>query len=158
RIDSRAMPTRAKISGNYANSQLASEEARSIGFDEAILLNYDGFVSEGPGENIFIVKDGVLVTPPLSAGVLPGITRGSVLRLAKDHDIEVQERDITRSDLYTADEAFFSGTAAEITPIRNVDGIGIGDGKRPVTQKVQKLYSGATHGLLPKYREWLEYV
>lgn len=147
---------RAKISGQYVNSFLATREATLAGYEEAILLDTDGYVAEGPGENIFIVKNGVLQTPPLSSAVLAGITRDSVLRIAKDLGIPAKEEKFTRDTLYLADEVFMSGTAAEVTPVREVDNRRIGKGEPgPVTKKVQETFFRAVRGEEPRYREWL---
>ena len=149
---------RAKASGYYINSILSNQEATSLGYDEAILLDTEGYVSEGSGENIFIVRDGVIYTPDL-ASCLDGITRKSVLAMARDLGIELREKRITRDELYCADEAFFSGTAAEITPIREVDDRQIGEGHRgPITEKLQSLFFDIVAGRNPKYAEWLAQV
>ena len=149
---------RAKASGYYINSILANQEATADGYDEAMLLDTEGFVSEGSGENVFIVKNGKLYTPDL-ASCLDGITRDSVITLAKDAGIEVIEKRITRDEVYCADEVFFSGTAAEITPIREVDNRQIGSGSRgPVTEKIQSLFFDAVSGTNPKYAHWLSPV
>lgn len=147
---------RAKISGQYVNSFLATREASMAGYEEAILLDTEGFVAEGSGENIFIVKDGVLQTPPLSAPVLAGITRDSVLRIARDLGVPVKEEKFTRDTMYLADELFMTGTAAEVTPVREVDNRRIGKGEPgPVTKKLQDAYFRAVRGEEPRYREWL---
>ena len=149
---------RAKASGYYINSILANQEATTCGYDEALLLDTEGFVSEGSGENVFIVKNGKLYTPDL-ASCLDGITRGSVITLANDLGIEVIQKRITRDEVYCADEAFFSGTAAEITPIREVDNRQIGIGSRgPVTEKIQSLFFDVVSGKAPKYAHWLSQV
>jgi len=149
---------RAKANGNYMNSMLALNEALTSGYDEALLLDVDGFVAEGSGENIFIVRDGVLYTPELTSA-LEGITRETIMRLATDEGIEVREKRITRDEVYVADEAFFTGTAAEVTPIRELDDRPIGAGTRgPVTERLQSLYFDVVHGRLPQYEHWLEYV
>jgi len=159
RIDPRVLPPQSKTVANYANSILAKLEALGAGCDEAILLNLDGFVAEGPGENIFIVEGGTLITPPLSSGVLAGITRDSVMKIAQDEEISVKERNIAREQLYEADEAFFAGTAAEVTPIREIDGKPIGNGKRgPITEKLQHIFFNVVRGREPKYESWLDYV
>ncbi len=155
RIDSRALPPQAKCAANYANSALAKMQASAAGYDEAILLNASGMVAEGPGENVFRVKDGVLSTPPASSGILRGITRDSVIRFARDEGIPFQRTDFTREELFTADEVFFSGTAVGLTPIREVDGRPIGSGNYPVTHRLQKVYDDAIHGRDPRYRAWL---
>lgn len=149
---------RAKASGYYTNSILANQEATADGYDEAMLLDTEGFVSEGSGENVFIVKNGKLYTPDL-ASCLDGITRDSVITLAKDAGIEVIEKRITRDEVYCADEVFFSGTAAEITPIREVDNRQIGNGSRgPVTEKLQTLFFDVVSGKNPRYAHWLSPV
>jgi branched-chain amino acid aminotransferase len=147
---------RAKISGQYVNSFLATREAALSGYEEAILLDTEGYVAEGAGENIFIVKNGVLQTPPLSSAVLAGITRDSVLRIAKDLGIPVKEEKFTRDTMYLADELFLTGTAAEVTPVREVDNRRIGKGEPgPVTKRVQEMFFRAVRGEEQRYREWL---
>ncbi len=147
---------RAKITGQYVNSFLANREATLSGYDEAILLDTDGYVAEGSGENIYIVKGGVLQTPPLSSPVLSGITRDAVLRIARDLGVPVKEEKFTRDTLYIADELFMTGTAAEVTPVREVDNRRIGKGEPgPVTKKIQDCFFRAVHGEEPRYREWL---
>jgi len=159
RIDKRILPPQAKLVANYANSIFAKRDALSSGYDEAILLNLEGFVAEGPGENVFIMKDGVLITPPLSAGALGGITRDSIIKIAKDQGIKFKEQNISREQLYKAGEAFFTGTAAEVTPIREVDGKPIGGGKRgKVTEKLQRIFFNVVRGKELKYEPWLDYV
>ena len=149
--------TKAKISGNYANSVMAKLEATSLGFDEAILLDSEGYIAEGSGENIFIVRNGVLKTPPLTS-VLEGITRDSVIQIAKDEGLNFEAERFTRDELYIADEAFFTGTAAEITPIREVDKRMIGQGKPgPVTKKLQSRFFDIVQGRDPKFIDWLEF-
>lgn len=146
---------KAKASGNYMNSILANNEATADGYDEALLLDPDGFVAEGSGENLFMVKRGTLITPDLSSA-LEGITRDSILELARVHGIAVQERRISRDELYSADEAFFTGTAAEVTPIREVDRRCIGNGQRgPITQKLQSAYFDCVKGRTPAFDHWL---
>ena len=131
-------PAMAKAGGNYLNSQLIKIEAINDGFDEGIALDHYGFVSEGSGENIFIVRNGVIYTPPSSSSILPGITRHCVFMLSRDFDIRIHQQVIPREALYVADEVFFSGTAAEITPVTKIDNIVIGDGKRgPITERIQ---------------------
>lgn len=147
--------TRAKVTGYYVNSQIAKLEAKEMGFDEALLLDTEGYVAEGPGENIFIVRKGELKTVPLTS-ILDGITRNSVMTLARELDIPVREERFTRDELYIADEAFFTGTAAEITPIREVDGRKIGSGKPgPVTQKIQDHFFKIVRGKSKDHPEWL---
>ncbi len=159
RIDQATLNTNAKGTGGYLNSILAKQEAVRDSYDEAILLNNEGFVSEGSGENIFVVKNGVVTTPPVSAGILEGITRESVMTMLRDDGHSVQEANVIRSDLYYADEIFFTGTAAEVTPVREVDGRAVGDGRPgPVTRTAQDLFLKAVTGRLEAYRHWLEYV
>jgi branched-chain amino acid aminotransferase len=158
RIDSRALPPQAKCAANYANSALAKMEASSAGYDEAILLNSTGMVAEGPGENIFRVKRGVVSTPPASSGILRGVTRDSVIRFVADEGLEFQRTDFTREELFSADELFFSGTAAGITPIREVDGRPVGTGSYPITRRLQRRYEAAIHGRAEQYTGWLTYV
>ena len=146
---------RAKANGNYINSMLALSEAIAAGADEALLLDTEGYVSEGSGENIFIVRNGQLVTPDLTAA-LDGITRDTVIKLAEEDGIKVIVRRITRDEVYIADEAFFTGTAAEVTPIREVDGRPIGNGSRgPITERLQTLYFDQVHGRREAHPEWL---
>ncbi|ACG72341.1 branched-chain amino acid aminotransferase [Anaeromyxobacter sp. K] len=147
---------RAKVSGQYVNSFLATREAALAGYDEAILLDADGYVAEGSGENVFIVKNGVLQTPPLSSPVLDGITRNAVLRLAGDLGIPVKEEKFTRDTAYLADELFLTGTAAEVTPVRELDNRRIGKGEPgPVTKRISEAFFKAVGGEDPKHREWL---
>jgi branched-chain amino acid aminotransferase len=149
---------RAKANGNYMNSMLALKEALDGGYDEALLLDSEGYVMEGSGENIFIVRDGVLYTPDLTSA-LDGITRRTVIQLAAEAGLKVIEKRITRDEVYIADEAFFTGTAAEVTPIREVDGRAIGSGTRgPVTEKLQTLYFDVVHGRSPVHNGWLTLV
>ncbi|MEC5396621.1 branched-chain amino acid transaminase [Uliginosibacterium sp. H1] len=149
---------RAKVATTYANSILANLEATQDGYDEALLLDTDGFVAEGAGENLFIIRDGVIYEPEI-ASALTGITRDTVHKLARDLGIEVRTRRLTRDDIYIADEAFFTGTAAEVTPIRELDNRQIGEGKRgPITTKVQARYFDLVNGKLPEYDNWLHYV
>ncbi|SDS88893.1 branched-chain amino acid transaminase [Pseudomonas oryzae] len=146
--------TRAKASGHYINSMLALQEAVSAGADEALLLDPEGYVAEGSGENVFIVKDGVIYTPEVTA-CLNGITRNTVLTLARELGVEIVEKRITRDEVYIADEAFFTGTAAEVTPIRELDGRQIGAGRRgPVTEKLQKAYFDLVTGKTAAHAEW----
>ena len=151
--------TQAKAVSNYSNSILANMEALDDGYDEALLLDSAGFVSEGAGENVFLVKDGVIYTPDLSAGALNGITRNTVLHIAKDLGVEVVQKRITRDECYIADEMFFTGTAAEVTPIRELDRVQIGIGERgPVTEKIQSAFFDIVNGRNPKYAHWLTKV
>jgi branched-chain amino acid aminotransferase len=154
----RIMMTKTKTVGNYVNSILAKREAIQAGYDEAILLDTEGYVSEASGENIFLVKDGVLKTPPLTA-ILPGITRDCIITLAQDLGIPVREDRFSLDDLYLADEAFLTGTAAEVTPIREVDGRTIGPGKPgPISQKLQTAFFKVVKGEDPRYQHWLTYI
>jgi branched-chain amino acid aminotransferase len=149
---------KAKANGHYINSMLALNEALTSGYDEAMLLDVDGFVAEGSGENIFIVRDGVIYTPDLTSA-LEGITRDTIGRLAADEGYTLREKRITRDEVYIADEAFFTGTAAEVTPIREVDNRVIGSGTRgPVTTRLQALYFDVVHGRLDRYHDWLTVV
>ncbi|MCI4360110.1 MAG: branched-chain amino acid transaminase [Thermoplasmata archaeon] len=155
RIDSRSLPPQAKCAANYANSALAKMEAKAGGYDEAILLNSQGMVAEGPGENIFRVKNGIVSTPPASSGILRGITRDTVLRFVADEGLEFQRTDFTREELFTADELLYTGTAAGVTPIREVDGRPIGNGDYPITRRLQHRYEDAIHGRSAEYASWL---
>ncbi len=147
--------TMGKVSGYYVNSQLAKMEALACGYDEAVLLDTEGYVSEGSGENVFIVRGGKLKTTPLTS-ILEGITRDSVMTIAHDNGIATREDRFTRDEVYIAEEAFFTGTAAEVTPIRELDGRKIGTGSRgPVTEKLQSAYFDAVHGKTKKYSGWL---
>ncbi len=149
---------KAKANGHYINSMLALQEALACGYDEALLLDTEGYVAEGSGENVFIVRDGVVYTPDLTSA-LDGITRATLFTLAAEEGIEIREKRITRDEVYIADEAFFSGTAAEVTPIREVDGRTIGDGTRgPVTERLQRRYFDLVHGRDDTHPEWLDYV
>jgi len=150
-----AMMTKSKAAGNYINSVLAKHEVKKSGYDEAIMLDAEGYVSEASGENIFIVRDGKIKTTPLTS-ILPGITRDSIITVARDKGYELVEERFTRDELYTADEAFFTGTAAELTPIREVDDRQIGAGSRgPVTEDVQKTFFDIIKGKKSKYEKWL---
>ena len=151
--------TQAKAVSNYTNSILANLEATEDGYDEALLLDTAGFVSEGSGENVFVIKEGVVYTPDLSAGALNGITRKTVTAICQDLGLELKEKRITRDEVYIADEAFFTGTAAEVTPIRELDRIQIGEGTRgPITEKIQAAYFDVVYGRNPKYADWLTLV
>jgi branched-chain amino acid aminotransferase len=158
RIDSRALPIQAKCSANYANSALAKMEALAAGYDEAIMLNSHGDVAEGPGENIFRVKDNILSTPPASSGILRGITRDTIIQFARDQKIKFYRNDSTKEELYTSDELFFCGTAAGIAKIREVDGRRIGYDGFPITDRLKKLYDGVVHGKVKRYSKWLTHV
>ncbi len=159
RLAPNTLPALAKAGGNYLSSQLIGAEARRLGFDEGIGLAPDGTLSEGSGENLFVVKDGVLLTPALAHSVLGGITRDTVMRLARERGIEVRECAIPRELLYIADEAFFTGTAVEITPIRSVDRLAVGPGRRgPITESLQKAFFGLFSGETPDKWGWLDHV
>ncbi len=150
--------TKAKANGNYINSILAKMEAKDLGFDEAVLLDTEGYVAEGSGENIYIVRNGRIKTAPLTA-ILPGITRDTLMRVAADLGIPLEEQRFTRDELYIADEAFFTGTAAEITPIREVDGRTIGAGAMgPVTKRLQQAFFDVVYGRAKQYADWLAYL
>ena len=149
---------KAKANGNYMNSMLALQEALADGYDEALLLDNEGYVAEGSGENIFIVRNGIMYTPDLTSA-LEGITRETIMQFAAENNILVKEKRITRDEVYVADEAFFTGTAAEVTPIRELDTRQIGAGKRgPITEKLQKRYFDCVEGKLGEYQNWLSYV
>ena len=152
------MMTKAKICGNYVNSVLAKREVTRMGYDEALMLDTEGYVSEGSGENIFMIKNGVIKTTPLTS-VLSGITRDSVIQIAKANRITLLEERFTRDELYTAHEAFFTGTAAELTPVREVDDRKIGEGKPgPITKELQSVFFDIVKGKNSEYREWLDYL
>jgi branched-chain amino acid aminotransferase len=154
-----SLPAAAKATGQYINSVLAKVESLKAGYDEAIMLNEAGMITDGSGENVFVVRDAVLITPPISAGCLDGITRQSVMAIARDLGYEVREENLVRTDLYNADEVFFTGTAAEITPIREVDDRVVGEGHRgPVTKELQGAFFSATKGETERYASWLTYV
>ncbi|HWB72408.1 MAG TPA: branched-chain amino acid transaminase [Egibacteraceae bacterium] len=157
RIGTNMIPTGAKACGVYINSSLAKVEALKAGYDEALLLNEHGRVAEGSGENVFLVKDGVLLTPPLSEGVLRGITRDAVIRFARDLEIPFRESTLLRQDLYLADEAFYTGTAAEVVPIRSVDDREIG-APGPITKQLQDLFFAVVKGKDDRYKHMLDYV
>ena len=154
-----ALPSSAKATGQYINGVLAKIESVMAGYDEAVMLNEHGYITDGSGENLFIVRDGTLTTPPISAGCLDGITRGSVIRIARDLGYEVTEENLVRTDLYNADECFFTGTAAEITPVREVDDRAVGEGTRgPLTKELQGAFFAATKGETEAYASWLTHV
>ena len=154
-----AMPPAAKGTGMYINSSMAKVEALKAGYDEAILLSPQGYVSECTGENIFVVRGGKIITPPLAAGALEGITQNSVMAIASDLGFEAEVANILRSDLYIADEAFLSGTAAEVVPIASVDDRQVGDGKPgPITRQIQDVYHAAVRGKVDRYKDWVEHV
>jgi branched-chain amino acid aminotransferase len=159
RLTANSMPVMAKSGANYMNSQLIKMEAVLNGFAEGIALDDRGYVSEGSGENIFVVLGDIILTPPLSSSILPGITRDSVVHICEELGITLKERTIQRAALYVADEIFFSGTAAEITPIRSVDRITVGNGGRgPLTEKIQQAFFEITKGERPAPGTWLTYV
>jgi len=152
------LPAMAKAGGNYLNSQLVKMEALNNGYSEGIVLDTDGFVSEGSGENLFLVRDGQVVTTPVGASILPGITRDTVMAILRDAGIEVRQQNIPREMLYIADEVFFTGTAAEVTPVRSVDRITVGGGKRgPITAAVQEAFFGIVGGEREDRYNWLEF-
>ncbi len=156
RIGPNVIPHVAKATGVYLNSMLAVTEANRAGYDEAILLTAEGFVADGSGENVFIVKDGVIYTPDLSTSILPGITRDTVIQIAQDIGYSVVEKSLIRSDLYLADEAFMCGTAAEVTPLREVDDVELGVGA--VTLELQSAYIDTVRGRSERWAQWLEYA
>jgi branched-chain amino acid aminotransferase len=159
RPDPNTLPTQAKATGQYINSGLAKVEAIKAGYDDALMMGPDGTVAEGTGENLFIIRDGVLLTPPESSGILLGVTRDSVIQIAKDQGYEVMERKLLRPDIYTADEAFLTGTAAEVTPIREVDGrILASNGRGPITKEIQQTYFAAVKGEIDRYERWVEHA
>lgn len=156
RNDQNSLPAGAKATGQYINGVLAKVESLKAGYDETIMLNQQGFITDGSGENVFVVRHGVLYTPPTSAGCLDGITRATVMTMAGDLGYEVREENLVRTDLYNADEAFFTGTAAEVTPIREVDDRTVGEGTRgPVTKEIQGTFFAATKGEMERYASWL---
>ncbi len=157
RIAPNILPPTAKATGQYINSILAKLESLKAGYDEAIMLDSRGFVSEGPGENIFVVKDEVIYTPPEHASILKGITRDSVIKIAEYLGYKVVEQDITRASLYLADEVFFTGTAAEITPIREIDGYVIGEPGK-ITREIQNTFFDITKGKLEEFEHWLDFL
>ncbi len=159
RINSEILPVEAKASGNYINSLIAHQEASTSGFDEAIMLSLDGMIAEGSTENIFLYMDDYLLTPNYSADILIGITRDSVIKIAQSSGIEVVETELHKEELYIADEVFFTGTAAEITPVVNVDGIKVGEGKPgKITKMLSQKYSDVVMGKNNKFKDWLTYV
>jgi branched-chain amino acid aminotransferase len=159
RISHDSLIPHAKASGQYLNSVLAKIEASKAGYQEAILLDHHGFVCEGSGENVYAVRDGKIVTPPHTAGILDGITRKSVVKIAQDLGHEIVERDLARAELYLADEVFLSGTADELVPVREIDDHQIGSGEPgPITREIQRVFDDALHGRDPRYLEWLDVV
>jgi branched-chain amino acid aminotransferase len=167
RISSDSLIPHAKASGQYLNSVLAKIESVKSGYEESILLDAQGFVSEGTGENIFVVRDGVILTPPQTAGILDGVNRKSIMQIARDLGYEVVERNLARAELYLADEVFMCGTAAEMVPVCEIDdhrigegvsGGGLGGGRGPITEALQTVFLDALHGRDARYREWLDVV
>ncbi len=159
RIGHDSLMPNAKLTGGYVNSVQAKQEALRGGYDEAIMLNTDGFVAEGSGENLFLIRDGVVRTPSLASGVLEGLTREAVITMLRDDGYEVIEEAVTRTDLYYADEMFMTGTAAEVTPIREVDDRPVGDGRPgPVTKRAQEMFMDAVTGANERYADWLDYI
>jgi branched-chain amino acid aminotransferase len=159
RISHDSLIPHAKASGQYLNNVLAKIESSKAGYEEAILLDAQGFVSEGTGENIYAVREGKLVTPPQTAGILDGISRRSVIQIARDLGYEVVERELARAELYLADEVFLSGTAAELVPVREIDDHPIGTGEPgTITREIQRIFEDALHGRDPRYVEWLDVV
>jgi branched-chain amino acid aminotransferase len=159
RIPHDSLIPHAKASGQYLNSVLAKIESLKAGYEEAILLDAHGFVCEGSGENIYAVRDGKILTPPQTAGILDGISRRSIIEIARDLGREVVERDLARAELYLADEVFLSGTAAELVPVREIDDHPIGTGQPgPVTREIQRVFDDALHGRAPRYEHWVDVV
>ena len=159
RISHDSLIPHAKASGQYLNSVLAKIEATKAGYQEAILLDPQGFVSEGTGENVYVVKDGQVVTPPQTAGILDGISRKSIIQIARDLGLQLVERNVARAELYLADELFLTGTAAELVPVKEIDDHTIGGGEPgPITRQVQTVFDDALHGRDPRYADWLDVV
>ncbi|MFC1650220.1 branched-chain amino acid transaminase [Candidatus Latescibacterota bacterium] len=159
RLAPNTMPNMAKVGGNYMNSQLIKVDAIANGYDEGIGLDTNGMISEASGENIFLVRDGVLITTPVGSSILSGITRNSIIQLAEEMDIEIKEQPIPREMIYIADEVFFTGTAAEVTPVASIDKVSIGEGARgPVTERIQKAFFDIVSGRAEDKRNWLLYV
>ena len=159
RISNQSLISHAKASGQYLNSVLAKIESSKAGYDEAILLDEHGYVCEGSGENVFVIRDGTIVTPPPTDGILDGINRRSIVQIARDAGVPIVERSIARAELYLADEVFLTGTAAELVPVREIDDHRVGSGEPgPITRQLQKVFEDALHGRDPRYREWLDVV
>jgi branched-chain amino acid aminotransferase len=159
RISAESLIPHAKASGQYLNSVLAKIESVKAGYDEAILLDDKGYVCEGSGENLFVIKNGVIATPPQAAAILDGINRRSAIQIARDRGYEVVERNLVRAELALADEVFMTGTACELTPLREIDDISIGEGvPGPITREIQAAFDDAVHGRLPEYADWLDLV
>src|SRR5918999_67459 len=157
RVGPNVIPHASKATGVYLNSVLATTEAVRAGYDEAIMLTDDGYIADGPGENVFVVKDGVISTPPLATSILPGITRDTIIQMAEDLGYTVKEQNLIRSDLALADEAFMTGTAAEVTPIREIDDIEF-EAPGPVTKAIQAAYLDTVRGRSERWTHWLEYA
>jgi branched-chain amino acid aminotransferase len=157
RIGPNVIPHAAKATGVYLNSVLATTEAVRAGYDEAIMLTDDGYIADGPGENVFAVKDGTIWTPPLATSILPGVTRDTIIQMAQDLGYEVKEQNLIRSDLALADEVFMTGTAAEVTPIREIDDLAL-DAPGPVTKEIQTAYLDTVRGRSERWAHWLEYA
>jgi branched-chain amino acid aminotransferase len=157
RVGPNTIPHTAKATGIYLNSMLAVHEVQRAGYDEAILLTHDGFIADGSGENVFVVRDGALSTPDLSASILPGVTRETVIDIARSLGYSVTEKQLIRADLHTADEVFMCGTAAEVTPVRSVDDLEIGP-PGPITRELQQTYWDVVRGRLPQWNDWLDYL
>ncbi|HEY7206910.1 MAG TPA: branched-chain amino acid transaminase [Gaiellaceae bacterium] len=157
RVGPNVIPHAAKATGIYLNSMLAVLEAQRAGYDEALLLTHDGYVADGSGEHIFVVRDGVVATPDLSASILPGVTRDTVIQIAQDLGYQVAEKQLIRTDLYLADELFMVGTAAEVTPIRAIDDLEL-DAPGPITREIQQAYLDTVHGRSERWAQWLEYA
>jgi branched-chain amino acid aminotransferase len=158
RVSDSAIPARGKIAGSYVNAAFASEDAHAAGYDDAILLTADGHVAEASAANVFIVIDGQVVTPPLTDDVLPGLTRAAVLRIGRDAGHEMVERRVDRSELYLADEAFLTGTGAQVAPISSIDDRSVGSGEFPITLDIQRRYFAAVRGIDPRYATWLTHI
>jgi branched-chain amino acid aminotransferase len=159
RISPESLIPHSKASGQYLNSVLAKIESVKAGYDEAILLDDKGYVSEGSGENLFVIKNGAIATPPQAAAILDGINRRSAMQIARDRGYEVVERNLVRAELALADEVFMTGTACELTPLREIDDISIGEGvPGPITREIQAAFDDAVHGRLPEYADWLDLV
>jgi branched-chain amino acid aminotransferase len=156
RVGPNVVPHVAKATGIYLNSILARVEAEQGGYEEAILLTHDGYIADGSAENVFVVRGSQISTPPLSTSILPGITRETVISLARHLGYEVVEEQLIRTDLYLADEAFVTGTAAEVLPLRSVDDFPIGNGSRPVTERLREAYADLVRGRLPQFSGWVE--
>ena len=157
RIGPNVIPHAAKATGVYLNSVLATTEAVRAGYDEAIMLTDDGYIADGPGENVFVVKDGTIWTPPLATSILPGVTRDTIIQMAQDLGYELKEQNLIRSDLALADEVFMTGTAAEVTPIREIDDLEL-DAPGPVTKEIQTAYLDTVRGRSERWAHWLEYA